>query len=181
MALRNILHDGDTTLTKQSRPVTEFNQRLHQLLDDLAETVEDANGLGLAAPQVGVLRRVAVVLDEFETEDGEIEYEIIEMVNPKIVECGGEVTRFEGCLSFPGLHGEIKRSEWVLLQAQDRLGNEFTLEANGMLARAVQHELDHLDGVTIRNNAPALYTEAQIDDMVDKARSEGKDIEGENR
>ncbi len=166
MALRNILHDGEPTLKKVSRPVTEFNKRLHTLLDDLGDTVTEAFGLGLAAPQIGVLRRVVVVIDECFIEDTEeVEYEIIEMVNPRIISREGEVTRYEGCLSFPGKHGSITRPEMVVVEAQDRLGNTFTLEAHDMLARAVCHEIDHLDGITIAENAQTLYTEEQLEEI----------------
>ncbi len=174
MALRNILHDGEPLLKKRSREITDFDKRLHDLLDDLTETMMEANGLGLAAPQVGVLRRVAVILDEYEIEDSEeIGYEVIEMVNPKIVADEGEVESLEGCLSFPGLHGKISRPEKVTVEAQDRLGNTFVLEASGMLARAACHEIDHLDGMTISDRAPYLYTEQQIEEkMHDDAKEE---------
>ncbi len=170
MALRNILHDGEPTLKKRSREITEFNDRLHDLLDDLGETMLEAGGLGLAAPQIGVLRRVAVILDEFEIEDSdEIGYEIIEMVNPKIIASNGEVESLEGCLSFPGLHGTITRPQTVTVEAQDRLGNTFTIKAHDILARAACHEIDHLDGITISDKAEKLYTEQQIEDKVHEA------------
>ncbi len=166
MALRNILHDGEPTLKKVSRPVTEFNKRLHTLLDDLGDTVIDAGGLGLAAPQIGVLRRVVVVIDEYFIEETEeVEMELIEMVNPRIIERDGEITRYEGCLSFPGRHGSITRPQKLVAEAEDRLGNTFTIEAEDMLARAICHEIDHLDGITIAENAEVLYTEDQLEEM----------------
>ncbi len=174
MALRNILHDGDATLKKKARSVTEYNSRLHTLLDDLTDTVIEAGGLGLAAPQIGVLRRVCVVIDEYFIEETEeVEFEVIEMVNPRILSSEGEVTRYEGCLSFPGLHGNITRPQKVVVEAEDRLGNTFTLEAQDMLARAVCHELNHLDGITIAENADRLYTEDQLEKMM------GNDEDGE--
>ncbi len=166
MALRNILEDGEPTLKKVSRPVTEYNKRLHTLLDDLGDTVLEANGLGLAAPQIGVLRRVVVVIDEYLVEETEeVEMELIEMVNPRIIEMDGEITRYEGCLSFPGRHGNITRPQRVVAEAEDRLGNTFTIEAQDMLARAICHEIDHLDGITIAENAEVLYTEQELEEM----------------
>ncbi len=175
MGLRNILHDGDPILTKKSREVTDFNKRLHDLLDDLGDTMMEAGGLGLAAPQVGVLRRVAVILDEFAVEDSdEVDYEIIEMVNPRIIEQDGELESLEGCLSFPGLHGKIMRPQTVTVEAQDRLGNTFTLDAHDILARAACHEIDHLDGVTISQRAEKLYTEKQIEEKEHELNEQDK-------
>ena len=139
MALRKIVEQGDECLTKVCRPVTEFNPRLHELIDDLIETLADANGAGLAAPQVGVLRRVCVVLDE-----GSEEY--IELVNPEIVSASGEQTGLEGCLSVPGKWGIVTRPNVVRVQAQDRYGSPFQVEAEGLTARAFCHEIEHLDG-----------------------------------
>ena len=144
MALRNILKEGDETLSKKCRPVTDFNQRLHDLLDDLGETMMDAEGVGLAAPQVGVLRRAVVVL-ETNVPEGESE-QIIELVNPEIIESSGEQESPEGCLSVPGQYGMVKRPDRVKVRAQDRDGNWFELEGVGLTARAFCHELDHLDG-----------------------------------
>ena len=121
MALRKIVVQGEECLTKVCRPVTEFNPHLHQLLDDMLETLEDANGAGLAAPQVGVLRRVCVVLDE----DSE---EYIELVNPEIVAQSGEQTGLEGCLSVPGKWGIVTRPDVVRVRAQDRYGDWFEVE-----------------------------------------------------
>lgn len=144
MALRNILKEGDETLSKKCRPVTDFNQRLHDLLDDLGETMMDAEGVGLAAPQVGVLRRAVVVL-ETNVPEGDSE-RIIELVNPEIIESSGEQESPEGCLSVPGQYGMVKRPDRVKVRAQDRDGNWFELEGVGLTARAFCHELDHLDG-----------------------------------
>lgn len=144
MALRKIVEQGDPCLNKVCRPVTEFNGRLHALLDDLLETLADANGAGLAAPQVGVLRRVCVVMDE----DSE---EYLELVNPEIVAQSGEQTGLEGCLSVPGKWGIVTRPERVRVRAQDRDGNWFEVEGEELTARAFCHEIEHLDG--------HLYTE----------------------
>lgn len=144
MALRKIVEQGDPCLNKVCRPVTEFNGRLHELLDDLLETLADANGAGLAAPQVGVLRRVCVVMDE----DSE---EYLELVNPEIVAQSGEQTGLEGCLSVPGKWGIVTRPQRVRVRAQDRDGNWFEVEGEDLTARAFCHEIEHLDG--------HLYTE----------------------
>ena len=144
MALRKIVEQGDPCLNKVCRPVTEFNGRLHELLDDLVETLADANGAGLAAPQVGVLRRVCVVMDEDSAE-------YLELVNPEIVAQSGEQTGLEGCLSVPGKWGIVTRPQRVRVRAQDRDGNWFEVEGEDLTARAFCHEIEHLDG--------HLYTE----------------------
>ena len=138
MALRNIVLQGEPCLTKKCRPVTEFNGRLHTLLDDLKDTLLASGGVGLAAPQVGILRR-AVVID---VGDG-----LVELVNPVIVESDGQQSGPEGCLSIPGRSGVVTRPNHVKVQAQDADGNAIELEAEEFFARAVCHELDHLDGV----------------------------------
>ena len=120
MALRKIALQGEPCLTKVCRPVTDFNGRLHTLLDDLADTLAESGGVGLAAPQVGVLRRVCVVLDE--------EEQLIELVNPEIIRTEGEQTGLEGCLSVPGKYGEVTRPEIVRVRAQDRNGDWFEVE-----------------------------------------------------
>ena len=128
MALRKIVEQGDECLTKVCRPVTEFNKRLHQLLDDMNETLAEANGAGLAAPQVGVLRRVCLVMDE---DTGEY----IELVNPEIIAQSGEQTGLEGCLSVPGKWGIVTRPNVVRVRAQDRDGNWFEVEGEELTAR----------------------------------------------
>ena len=138
MALRTIVQVGDEVLTKKCRPVTDFNDRLHQLLDDMAETLRDAGGLGLAAPQVGVLRACAIV----EQADGSY----VEIVNPVSEKSSGAVEEAEGCLSLPGRYGMVLRPEKVTVKAQDRNGNPITIEAEGYTARAFCHEIDHLSG-----------------------------------
>ena len=144
MALRRIIEQGDETLTKVCRPVTVFDRRLHLLLDDLLETLSDAGGAGLAAPQVGILRRVCVVMD-VDTE------ETFELVNPVIVEQRGEQNGLEGCLSVPNKWGLVTRPEHVVVRAQNRYGEWFEMEGDELMARTLCHELEHLDG--------HLYTE----------------------
>lgn len=165
MAIRNIVKDGDPILKKVCRPVTQFDEKLGQLLDDMGETMVKANGLGLAGPQVGMLRRVFVVLDEYIDENGEEAREIIEFVNPEILETSGEVTLFEGCLSFPDRNGAIKRPKHVKAKAQDRYGDWFEIEAEDMLARAICHENDHLNGVTILDNAKYFYEDLTAEEI----------------
>ena len=140
MALRKIVEQGDECLTKVCRPVTKFDRRLHDLLDDMAETLADANGAGLAAPQVGILRRVCLVLDE-EAE------EYLELINPEIIAQSGEQTGLEGCLSLPGQSAPVERPYYVKAKAMDREGNEFIIEGEELMARALCHEIDHLDGI----------------------------------
>lgn len=140
MALRQIVTIGDDVLRKKSRPITEFNQKLHTLLDDMKETLAKAEGAGLAAPQVGMLRRVVVI-------DVRDNHGVIELVNPEIVSAEGVQCGTEGCLSLPGEFRDIERPARVTVKAQDRYGKEFTITGEGMLARAFCHELDHLDGV----------------------------------
>ena len=144
MAQRMIVKKGDPVLEKHCRPVTEFNARLHTLLDDMKETLAHANGVGLAAPQVGVLRRAVIVLETNVAED-EDEY-MIELVNPEIIEASGEQTGAEGCLSIPEQFGFVTRPDHVKVRAQDRYGNFFEVEGDGLTARAFCHELDHLEG-----------------------------------
>lgn len=138
MPTRNIVKEGDQCLRKICRPVTDFNSRLHDLLDDMHETLAQANGAGLAAPQVGVLRRLALVM----LDDGSY----LEIINPEIIERKGTQSDVEGCLSIPGVWGIVERPMTVTVRAQDRFGNEFTRKAEGFTARAFCHEIDHLNG-----------------------------------
>ena len=161
MALRKIVEVGDECLNKVCRPVTEFNPRLHALMDDLIETLSDANGAGLAAPQVGVLRRVCIVLDE---DSGEY----IELVNPKITVACGEQTGLEGCLSVPGMWGMVERPMQVRVRAQDRSGQTFEAEGEGIVARCFCHEIDHLDGHLFTELADRLYTQEELDEMLEE-------------
>ena len=140
MALRNIVTQGDPILNKKCRPVTEFDEKLANLLDDMFETMHNANGVGLAGPQVGILRR-AVVIDTSDDGSG-----LIELINPEIVAQSGEQTGQEGCLSVPGIYGIVRRPMKVTVRAQDRSGKSFELSGEGLLARAMCHEIAHLDG-----------------------------------
>ena len=144
MALRHIVTQEDKILHKVCREQVKFDERLHQLLDDMVETLENANGVGLAAPQVGILRRVVLVI-ETNVEDDEDE-EIIELINPVIVKTEGEQVGAEGCLSVPGEYGIVRRPSCATVRAQDRNGNWFEYTGTGLTARCICHELDHLDG-----------------------------------
>lgn len=151
MALRNIVKDGDPILRKKCREVTEFNERLNVLLDDMKETLDLANGAGLAAPQVGVLKRVAIV---------SVDDSFYELINPEIIETEGEEISPEGCLSLPGVCGTVNRPYKVTVRAQDRFGKTFTAKGEGLLARAFCHEIDHLDGILFEDKIIDYYEEA---------------------
>ena len=151
MATRNILTKEEPGLYKKCRTVTDFNERLHQLLDDMKETLGGAQGVGLAAPQVGVLRRAVLVI-ETNVPEGEDEY-VIELINPEIIEQSGEQTGEEGCLSIPGMCALVTRPEHVKVRALDINMEPFELEADGLLARACCHEFDHLDGIMYPSRA----------------------------
>lgn len=155
MALRNIVKQGDPILNKVCRPVTEFNGRLHLLLNDMQQTVREANGAGLAAPQVGILRACAVVMQE----DGSF----MEIVNPKIIRAEGSQDGVEGCLSVPGVWGMVERPYSVTVEAQDRFGNIFTVDAEGFTARAFCHEIDHLSGHLYVEKVSRFVTEEEIE------------------
>ena len=142
MGLRKILTDKEPALHKVCKPVVNFDARLHKLLDDMRDTLEDSGGVGLAAPQIGILRRVVLV------DNGE---EILELVNPTMVETDGEQVGAEGCLSVPGKYGLVKRPYYAKVRAQDRNGNWYEADGEELTARCFCHELDHLDGI--------IYTE----------------------
>jgi peptide deformylase len=161
MARRNILTKEQPALYKKCRPVTEFNPRLHQLLDDMAETLAGENGVGLAAPQVGVLRRAVIVL-ETNVPEGEEEY-LIELVNPEIIEASGEQNGAEGCLSVPGEYGLVKRPMHVKVRAQDRNGNTFEVEGEGLTARCFCHEIDHLEGIVFTSKCERMLSEEELE------------------
>ena len=141
MAQRTILTIGDETLNKKCRVVTEFNDRLATLLDDMTETLKESGGVGLAAPQIGVLRRVVVILDI--NKDPE---EVIELINPEVIEHNTLEETVEGCLSVPGKYGYVMRPTWAKIRAQDRNGNWFEREGEGVVAQCFCHESKHLDG-----------------------------------
>lgn len=160
MALRNIVTKEDKILYRVCKPVTKFGPRLHQLLDDMADTLKNADGVGLAAPQVGIMRRAVIVL-ETNVEEGEEEF-IIELINPEITESDGEQIGAEGCLSVPGEYGVVRRPDFVRVLAQDRDGNWIEYEGVGLTARCICHELDHLDGHLFTEKAERMLTEEEI-------------------
>lgn len=165
MALRNIITEENPTLRKTSRPVTNFDARLHTLLDDMRQTLEQAGGVGLAAPQVGILRR-AVIVDTGE--------EILELVNPEILSSSGEQDGMEGCLSIPGQYGMVKRPNVVKVRAQDRNGNWFEYEGEELTARCFCHEIDHLSGKLYTDVAYRMLTPEELDELFDE---DGEDEE----
>ena len=144
MALRNIVKDTDELLHKKSRPVTEFNQKLWDLLEDMAQTMYKADGVGLAAPQIGMLRRIAVI----DVGDG-----IVELINPEIIAFSGSQVGQEGCLSSPGIFMDVDRPMKVTVRAQDRHGEWFEVKGKELFARALCHEIDHLDGILFMDRA----------------------------
>ena len=196
MALRNIVVDGDPILKKKCRPVTKCDSRLAQMLDDMGETMLEANGLGLAAPQIGVMRRIFVALDESDKQEamakeqregeGQQEQEeilppakIVEFINPEVLEQKGEVKAYEGCLSYPGRYGAVVRPSWVKVRAFDRNGNPFEIEAEGILARCLCHESNHLDGVTLPDFAEYYYDDENRPTELDEPEDEDYEDEME--
>lgn len=155
MALRDIVREGDRILTKKCREVERFDDKLARLLDDMAETLKAAKGVGLAAPQVGILRRVCIV--DIGDEDG-----VIELVNPKIIMYSGEQEGAEGCLSCPNEWGVVRRPMYVTVKAQDRYGKEFTISGEALKARAFCHEIDHLDGIIFKKKASRMLRPDEI-------------------
>ena len=159
MAIRKIVALGeDEILRKHARRVDKFDRRLHVLLDDMAQTMYEADGVGLAAPQVAVLKRVVVI----DVGDG-----LIELVNPEIVASEGAVIGVEGCLSVPGRRGTVERPERVTVEAQNRDGQPIRLEGEGLLAVCLCHEIDHLDGV--------VYVDKMIEDVTDQEEAEDEE------
>lgn len=163
--LREIVKKGDAVLNKKCHPVTQFDEKLHTLLDDMGETLRQADGVGLAAPQVGILRQVVVVINEAD--------EMIELVNPEIIETSGEQFGLEGCLSVPGRYGFVKRPMVVKVRAQDRDGNTFEVEDQGITARCFCHEIDHLSGHLFDELVDRTYTIEELEAM----EAEGKEVE----
>lgn len=160
MAIRTIIKKGDPVLNKVCHPVTKFDGKLADLLDDMKETLADAGGLGLAAPQIGILRRAVIVVDD--------SGEMLELVNPEIIDRRGEENGLEGCLSVPGLWGYVTRPTWAKVRAQDRHGNWFEAEGNGVTARCFCHELGHLDGHLYTELCEKLYTNEDLDRMAEE-------------
>lgn len=163
--LREIVKKGDAVLNKKCHPVTQFDEKLHTLLDDMGETLRQADGVGLAAPQVGILRQVVVVINEDD--------EMIELINPEIIETSGEQFGLEGCLSVPGRYGFVKRPMVVKVRAQDRDGNTFEVEDQGITARCFCHEIDHLSGHLFDELVDRTYTIEELEAM----EAEGKEVE----
>lgn len=163
MALRNILTEENPALRKVCRPYTAFDERLHQLLDDMKETLSQANGVGLAAPQVGIIRRACIVM-ETNVPEGEDEY-FIELVNPEIIERDGEQEGGEGCLSLPERYGVVKRR--TMSKSAHRIGTATRLRSKGtgLTARCFCHEIDHLDGVLFTDRATHMYTDEEMEEL----------------
>ncbi len=160
MALRNIVKEGDPILNKKCRPVEKFDKKLWDLLDDLVETLEDSGGVGLAAPQVGVMRRVCVI------DAGEGLYEF---VNPEIIETEGEQEVQEGCLSCPEQFGIIRRPQHVKARFYDRNGNLCEVEGDDLFAQAMCHEFDHLDGILFKSKVIRMLTPEELQEMREEA------------
>ncbi len=155
MAIRKIVTQGDSRLGKKCRQVTDFNQRLHDLLDDMTDTLAESQGVGLAAPQVGVLRRAVVIMDDND--------QPLELVNPEILEQSGEQTGPEGCLSVPGKWGMVTRPNFVRVRAQDRFGEWFEAEGEELMARCFCHEIEHLDGHLYVEHIDHFLTEEELE------------------
>ncbi|HEY5585863.1 MAG TPA: peptide deformylase [Ruminiclostridium sp.] len=156
MAYREIRKDGDEVLRKKSRAVEAINEKIFLLIEDMADTMYKSDGVGLAAPQIGILKRIVVI----DVGDG-----LFEMINPVILEQRGEQDGIEGCLSMPGTSGEVKRPMNVKAKYKDVNGEMVTIEAEGLFARAICHELDHLDGILYKDKAHKMYTKKEIEDM----------------
>ena len=144
MALRNIVLEGDEILRKRAREVTEINDRILLILDDMLETMRAKDGVGIAAPQVGILKRILIV---------EIDGQVIELINPEILETEGVQAEDEGCLSIPGMIGTVERPEYIKVRGLNRDGQEVTYEGTGLLSVALSHEYDHLDGILYTDKA----------------------------
>lgn len=158
MAIREILTDRDPVLHKKCHPVTQFDAHLADLLDDLKDTLANANGAGLAAPQVGILRRAVIVVDEND--------HMLELVNPEIIATEGEQNGLEGCLSVPGLWGYVLRPEKARVRAQDRTGKWFEVDGRDVVARCFCHEIEHLDGRVFTEHTGRLYTTEELDELM---------------
>ncbi len=156
MGLRKILTDKESALHKVCKKVTSFDNKLFKLLDDMAETLIDSGGVGLAAPQVGILRRVVLV------DIGEEDCEILELINPEMVETDGEQTGPEGCLSVPGKYGLVTRPYYAKVRAQDRNGEWFEAEGEELIARCFCHELDHLDGIVYTEKMERFLSDEEL-------------------
>ena len=156
MGLRKILTDKEPALHKVCKPVTNFDSKLFKLLDDMRDTLIESGGVGLAAPQVGILRRVVLV------DVGMEDNEIVEFINPELIETDGEQCGAEGCLSVPGKYGLVKRPMYAKVRAQDRNGDWFEAEGEELIARCFCHELDHLDGIIYTEVMERYLTEDEL-------------------
>lgn len=156
MAILQIVTYPNKLLEKKCKKVADFDERLWSLLDDMYDTMVEADGVGLAAPQVGILEQIAVI--DAGDENGKIE-----LINPVLIEKRGNENGIEGCLSIPGIYGEVKRASFIKIKAQDRMGKAFILEASGFLARVIQHEMDHLNGVLFTTKAAELFDEDELE------------------
>ena len=172
MALRQIRELGDPCLLKVCKPVKEVNERIHVLIGDMLDTMYDAEGVGLAAPQVGVLKRIAVIDAGEEYQD-----EPIILINPEVMETSGEQTDYEGCLSVPGKVGSVTRPMYVKVKSHDEDLNEYTIEGEGLLARALLHEIEHLDGQMYveKVRGPLLTNEELAEILKREAEEAGED------
>lgn len=160
MAKKTIIQKGDPILTKKCHPVTLFDKKLHTLLNDMEDTLLSAGGAGLAAPQIGILRRVALVIDAND--------QILELINPELVETSGEQDGLEGCLSVSGMYGYVTRPMEATVRAQDRNGETFRVSGAGIVARCFCHELEHLDGHLFDEHTDRLYNERQLDAILEE-------------
>ena len=171
MALRKIVIQGDEILNKVCKPVQTFDKKLHQLLDDMAETLVEAEGVGLAAPQVGMLKQVCIVEDDAG--------ELIELINPEIIQQSGSQTGLEGCLSVPGKWGLVTRPMYVRVRAQDRNGCWFETEGEGLTARAFAHEIEHLSGHLYVEHIDRFLTESEVERIIRREEEEAAKAERE--
>ncbi len=173
MALRNIMEKGERCLEKRCREVEKFDARLHELIDDMRDTLIASGGVGLAAPQVGILKRVVLVI-ETNVAEGEDEY-IIELVNPQIIAKSGSQEGPEGCLSVPGVFGWVKRPDIVKVRAQDRFGESFEVIGTGLTARCFMHETDHLDGHLFLEKADHIMSDEELQAYYSPAAEESEE------
>ncbi len=169
MSIRMVVKHPNEVLETKCQPVTTFDKNLAVLLDDMHETMIESDGVGIAAPQVGVAVRAAIV----DFREGQ---EPIEMINPELVLFEGAETDIEGCLSFPGIFGEVERYDHIKIKAQERDGSWYELEAEGYEARAIQHEMDHLDGVLFTSKITKYVTQEELDEMIRQQEEEEEQV-----
>lgn len=169
MSIRMVIKHPNEVLEKKCLPVTTFDKNLAVLLDDMHETMIESDGVGIAAPQVGVAVRAAIV----DFREGQ---EPIEMINPELVLFEGAETDIEGCLSFPGIFGEVERYDHIKIKAQERDGSWYELEAEGYEARAIQHEMDHLDGILFTSKITKYVSQEELDEMIRQQEEEEEQV-----